>query len=51
MINALGVRVEKEKVQRLLSVVPESYAIGDCSDKTKNIVNAVLDAFSYSMEV
>ncbi len=51
VINALGMSVEKQKVENLLSVVPESYEIGDCSGKAMNIRNVILDGFSWAMEV
>ena len=51
VVNALGVTVEKDKVEALASVVPETYLIGDCSDGIKNIVNAIQSAFSYVLEI
>ena len=46
IINAIGTRIENDKVNELLSVVPESYCIGDCTNKKMTIENAVLDAFT-----
>lgn len=51
VVNALGMKIENEKVQALLSVVPETYLIGDCSGGKMNIVNAVESAFSYALEI
>ena len=51
VVNALGVTVEKDKVEALASVVPETYLIGDCSDGIKNIMNAIQSAFSYVLEI
>lgn len=51
VVNALGVAVEKDKVEALASVVPETYLIGDCSDGIKNIMNAIQSAFSYALEI
>lgn len=51
VINALGMRVERQKVEELLSVVPESYDLGDCSGRALNILSAVRDGFSYAMDI
>ena len=51
VVNALGMCVEKEKAEDLLSVVPESYGIGDCTGKKMNYINAIRDGFSYGIDV
>ncbi len=51
VINALGLRVEQDKVMELLTATPESYAIGDCSDGTMTIDNAILQGFTFAMEL
>lgn len=51
IVNAIGVRVENEKVNELLSVVPESYCIGDCTAKSMTIENAILDAVTVSVDL
>ena len=50
-INALGMSVDMDAVDELLSVVPRSYAMGDCSGKAMTIQTAVLDGFSMAMDV
>ena len=51
VVNAVGMRVENDKVEDLLSVVPKSYVIGDCANKKMTIPNAILDAFTISMDI
>ena len=51
VINALGMKVEDEKVQALSEVIPETYQIGDCGGGAKNIVNAIDSAFAYALEL
>jgi 2,4-dienoyl-CoA reductase-like NADH-dependent reductase (Old Yellow Enzyme family)/thioredoxin reductase len=51
IVNALGMCVDQKKLENILSVVSESYEIGDCSGKSMNIMSAVLDGFSYGMEI
>jgi pyruvate/2-oxoglutarate dehydrogenase complex dihydrolipoamide dehydrogenase (E3) component len=51
VINALGVRVEEDKVRGLSNVVPITYQIGDCGNGRKNIVNAIDTGFVYALEI
>lgn len=51
VINALGMRLNRDKISELMNVIPHSYAIGDCSGKQMSIENAVLDAFTVSYEI
>jgi len=51
VINALGVKVEDDKVHALSSVVPITYQIGDCGNGAKNIVNAIDTGFAYALEI
>lgn len=51
VINALGVKVDEDKVRELSSVVPVTYQIGDCGNGPKNIVNAIDTGFVYALEI
>jgi len=51
VINALGVKVPYDKVEELISVVPETYCIGDCFGDKMDIDTAVMTGFTYAMEV
>ncbi|MBP2642228.1 MAG: FAD-dependent oxidoreductase [Firmicutes bacterium] len=51
VVNALGMSIQREKVQALLSEIPETYLIGDCNDGPKNIINAIESAFTFSLEI
>jgi 2,4-dienoyl-CoA reductase-like NADH-dependent reductase (Old Yellow Enzyme family)/thioredoxin reductase len=51
VVNALGVRIEDEKVRALSMSVPVSYQIGDCGNGPKNIANAVDTGFIYALEI
>jgi NADPH-dependent 2,4-dienoyl-CoA reductase/sulfur reductase-like enzyme len=51
VVNALGLRVDGDKVGELLLTAPESYAIGDCLDSDMTIDNAVFTGFCYAMEL
>jgi hypothetical protein len=51
VINALGLRIEYEKVQTLSIAVQASYQIGDCGNGPKNIANAIDTGYMYAMEI
>ena len=51
VINALGLKVNHDKVNELLLSVKESYAIGDSLDSDMTIDNAVFTGFSYAMDI
>ena len=51
VINALGLKVNDDKVRELLLCVKESYAIGDSLDADMTIDNAVYTGFCYAMDV
>ena len=51
IVNALGMKVEKEKVEALEAVVPETYVIGDCLGNSMNIINAILNGFTCAVEI
>jgi 2,4-dienoyl-CoA reductase-like NADH-dependent reductase (Old Yellow Enzyme family)/thioredoxin reductase len=50
VVIALGLRPDKEKIESLLEVIPESYAVGDCNDGHR-IFDANHDAFNVAVEV
>lgn len=51
VVNALGMSIDRDLVESLGSVVPQSYLLGDCSGKAQNIQTAVLDGFTYSKRI
>lgn len=51
IVNALGVRVDKKKVNSLSSVIPLTYQIGDCGNGGKNLANAIDTGFAYALEI
>jgi 2,4-dienoyl-CoA reductase-like NADH-dependent reductase (Old Yellow Enzyme family)/thioredoxin reductase len=51
IVNALGMRVDTEKVDALLNVTPESFAIGDCNGGRMYMLHAIESAFAYAMEL
>ncbi|MBP2651312.1 MAG: FAD-dependent oxidoreductase [Firmicutes bacterium] len=51
VVNALGMSIERDKVQALMAVVPETYLIGDCNEGPKNIINAIESAFTFALEI
>jgi len=51
VINALGMRVNQEKLGALSHIVPETWVIGDCSGRPMNIMNAIDSGFTYAMEI
>lgn len=51
VVNALGLRVDRDKVDELLLTVPESYAIGDCLASDMTIDNAIFTGFCYALEI
>lgn len=46
VVNALGMAVERGAVEKLMSVIPQSYLLGDCSGKAQNIQTAISDGFT-----
>ena len=51
IVNALGLKVNRDMIDELLLTTPESYAIGDSLDSDMTIDNAVATGFCYAMEV
>jgi pyruvate/2-oxoglutarate dehydrogenase complex dihydrolipoamide dehydrogenase (E3) component len=51
VVNALGLKVNYDKVGKLLLAAKESYAIGDSLDSEMTIDNAVFTGFSYAMDI
>jgi 2,4-dienoyl-CoA reductase-like NADH-dependent reductase (Old Yellow Enzyme family)/thioredoxin reductase len=51
VVNALGMYRNEEEVERLSSVVPITWAIGDCGGGPMTIMNATDSGFTYAMEV
>jgi len=51
VVNALGVKVPYGKIEELVSVVPETYCIGDCFGDKMNVDTAVMTGFTYALEV
>lgn len=51
VINALGMEVPYDKIGELISVVPETYCIGDCFGDKMDIDTAVMTGFTYALEV
>jgi 2,4-dienoyl-CoA reductase-like NADH-dependent reductase (Old Yellow Enzyme family)/thioredoxin reductase len=51
VINAMGVKVDEDKVQELSDVASVTYQIGDCGNGPKNIVNAIDTGFAYALEI
>jgi hypothetical protein len=51
VVNALGMHRNQEEVERLSSVVPITWAIGDCGGGPMTIMNATDSGFTYAMEV
>jgi NADPH-dependent 2,4-dienoyl-CoA reductase/sulfur reductase-like enzyme len=51
VINALGLKIDEEAVERLVHVVPETYRIGDCFGDKMSIDNAIMTGFTYAMEL
>ena len=51
VVNALGVTVPYDKIEELISVVPETYCVGDCFGDKMDIDTAVWTGFTYALEV
>lgn len=51
VVNAMGMTLDRDLVERLGAVVPQSYLLGDCSGKAQNIMTAVLDGFTCSKRI
>jgi 2,4-dienoyl-CoA reductase-like NADH-dependent reductase (Old Yellow Enzyme family)/thioredoxin reductase len=51
VINALGQKVDYDKIESLIHVVPETYTIGDCFGDKMNIDTAIMTGFTYAMEI
>lgn len=51
VIHALGLKINEDKVNELIHVVPETYTIGDCFGDKMNIDTAIMTGFTYAMEI
>jgi len=51
VVNALGLKVDENAVEKLIYEVPETYRIGDCFGGEMTIDNAILTGFTYALEV
>jgi 2,4-dienoyl-CoA reductase-like NADH-dependent reductase (Old Yellow Enzyme family)/thioredoxin reductase len=51
VIHALGRTIDEQKVDELMSVVPETFSIGDCAAGDKSLLHAIESAFAFAMEL
>ena len=51
IIHALGLEVDTNEVEKLMHIVPETYAIGDCVGKDFSIDHAISSAFTLAMDL